>query len=239
VNMRLLVTRPEPDAERTAAALRQRGHAVIVAPLLRIEPVDNAEIGPGPFTAILVTSANAAPAIARHTRFVQLRALPVFAVGGRSAEAMRAVGFADVTPANGDVGDLAALAVARVRRGASLLHLAGADRAGDLAGALSGRGIALRSIVVYRAVAAASLPPAVVAAMTDGLQGVLHFSRRSAEAYMNASRAGGLEEHALKQPVHFCISAQVAEPLQQAGAAEIRVASEPTEAAMIALIPAP
>jgi uroporphyrinogen-III synthase len=239
VIVRLLVTRPEPDAERTAAALRARGHIVLVAPLLRIETVANAEIGPGPFAAIFVTSANAAAAIVQHRRFAQLRALPVFAVGDRSAQAMRAVGFADVTSADGDVGDLAALAAERFKRGASLLYLAGADRAGDLAGALSGRGIALRSIVVYRAVAAASLPPPVVAAMTDGLDGVLHFSRRSAEAYMNAARASGLEESALKKTVHFCMSAQAAEPLQQAGAADIRIASEPTEAAVMALIPAP
>ena len=37
--MRLLVTRPEPDGERTAQALRARGHAVVLAPLLRTEPV--------------------------------------------------------------------------------------------------------------------------------------------------------------------------------------------------------
>ena len=67
--MRLLVTRPEPDAECTAAALRARGHIVLVAPLLRIETMENAEIGPGPFAAILVTSANAAPAIVAHRRF--------------------------------------------------------------------------------------------------------------------------------------------------------------------------
>lgn len=236
--VRLLVTRPEPDAERTAAGLRARGHIVLVAPLLRIETVENAEIGPGPFAAILVTSANAAPAIVAHRRFAQLRALPVFAVGDRSAEAMRALGFADVTSANGDVGNLAALAAERFKRGASLLYLAGADRAGDLAAALAGR-LALRTIVVYRAVAAASLPPAVVAAVTDGLEGVLHFSRRSAEAYINAASASGLEESALKEPVHFCMSAQVAEPLQQTGAADIRIASEPTEAAVTLLIPAP
>ena len=132
--MRLLVTRPEPDAERTAAALRARGHIVLVAPLLRMEPVADAEIGPGPFIALLVTSANAAPAIAHHERFAQLRALPVFAVGGRSAEAMRAVGFADVTSAQGGtVADLAALVASRLKAGASLLYLSGADRSGDLA----------------------------------------------------------------------------------------------------------
>jgi uroporphyrinogen-III synthase len=34
--MRLVVTRPQTDSERTAAALRARGHAVLVAPLLRV-----------------------------------------------------------------------------------------------------------------------------------------------------------------------------------------------------------
>jgi uroporphyrinogen-III synthase len=238
-HMRLLVTRPEPDAERTAAALRERGHFVFVAPLLSIEAVDNAEIGPGPFTAILVTSANAAPAIVRHPRFTQFRALPVFAVGDRSAEAMRVVGFGDVTSANGDVGDLARLVAERFKRGASLLYLAGADRSGDLVGALSGRGLAVRSIVIYRAVAATALPPAVVVAISDGLDGVLHFSRRSAAAYVTAAYAAGLDETALKNPVHFCLSVQVAEPLTQAAATDLRVAPEPTEAALLALVPTP
>jgi len=235
--MRLLVTRPEPDAERTAAALRARGHIVLVAPLLRIEPVEHADIGPGPFMALLVTSANAAPAIARHERFAQLRALPVFAVGDRSAEAMRPAGFADVTSAQGDVGDLAELAAARIKPGTSLLYLAGADRSGDLAGVLSGRGFAVSRAVIYRAVPAGALLPAAVAAMADGIDGVLHFSRRSSETYVNAARASGLVEDAVKGPIHFCMSAQVAEPLIQAGAADTRVAPEPTEAALLALIP--
>ncbi len=236
--MRLLVTRPEPDAERTASELRERGHAVVAAPLLRIEPIDNAEIGPGPFAAVLVTSANAASAIARHQRFAQLRALPVLAVGDRSAQAMRGVGFADVKSADGNVADLPRLVDERFKRGASLLYLAGADRAGDLAGMLSGRGLAVRTIVVYRAIAAASLPPAAVVAIAGGLDGVLHFSRRSAEAYVSAARAGGLDEAALTKPVHFCMSARVAEPFAEVGAVEIRVAEAPTEAALMALIPA-
>ena len=92
--MRLLVTRPQADAERTAAALRARGHDVVVAPLLRIEPLPDAEIGAGPWAAILVTSANAARAIARHRASRRIaRRLPVFAVGDRSAQAMRDGGF--------------------------------------------------------------------------------------------------------------------------------------------------
>jgi uroporphyrinogen-III synthase len=233
--MRLLLTRPEPDAQRTAAALRALGHEVVIAPLLRIEPVADAPIGAGLWAAILITSANAAPAIAAHESAAHLRALPVFAVGARTAQAMSAVGFADVTSAGGDVDALAAVIATRLRPDAPLLYLGGADRAGDLAGTLRGRGFAVETVIVYRAVAAASLPDAAADALRSGIDGVLHFSRRSAEAYLDAAHAAGLSASAFK-PIHFCLSAQVAEPLARSGVPTVRVAARPLEAALIALI---
>lgn len=236
--MRLLVTRPEPDAERTAAALRARGHSVVIAPLIRIETITGAEIGSGPWAAILITSANAASAIAQHARVAQLRPLAVFAVGERSADAMRAVGFADVCSADGDVSDLAPLVAQRMKPGAPILYLAGADRSGDLAGVLADRGFVVCTVVVYRAIAAAAFPDAATGALAIGVDGVLHFSRRSAEAYVKAAETAGLVKAALQQPVHFCLSAAVAEPLARAAAAEVRIAIKPVEAALIALIAA-
>jgi uroporphyrinogen-III synthase len=235
--VRLLLTRPEPDAQRTAEALRAQGHDVIVAPLLHIEPAADAKIGKGPWAAILITSANAARAIAAHASVTPLRALPVFAVGRRSAEAMAAAGFADVTSADGNVGDMARLVGARMQPAAPLLYLAGEDRAGDLAGDLRARGFAVEIAIIYRAIAATGLPPAAMEALASGIDGVLHFSRRSAEAYVDAARAAGRLANAL-EPVHFCLSAQVAEPLARAGAAAIRVAERPNEAVLIALIAA-
>jgi uroporphyrinogen-III synthase len=235
--VRLLLTRPEPDVQRTAAALRAQGHDVIVAPLLRIEPAPEAQIGAGPWAAILITSANAAHAVAAHPRVAPLRALPVFAVGRRSAEAMSAAGFADVTSADGNVSDLARLVTARMHPAAPLLYLAGEDRAGDLAGDLHTRGFAVETVITYRALATTGLPPALADALASGIDGVLHFSRRSAEAYVDAARAAGTVANALK-PVHFCLSAQVAEPLALAGAADIRVAERPNEAVLLALIAA-
>ena len=237
--MRLLVTRPEPDAERTAAALRARGHTVVVAPLLRIEAVEAAEIGGGPWAAILVTSANAASAVAQHVRFEELRSLPVFAVGERSAQAMRAGGFADVSSADGKVDDLVGLVAQRIKPGAQLLYLAGADRSGDLAGALDAQNFTVRTVAIYRAVAAAALPRAAADALSSGIGGVLHFSRRSAEAFVVTTRRAGLHEDAFKNPAHFCLSAQVAEPLARAGTADIRIAPRPAEADLIDLIPSP
>jgi uroporphyrinogen-III synthase len=237
LNVRLLLTRPEPDTQHTAAALRAQGHDVVVAPLLRIVPITDASIGAGPWAAVLITSANAAYAITAHAGVTLLRALPVFAVGRRSAEAMGAAGFADVTSADGNVSDLARLVAARMPPAARLLYLAGEDRAGDLAGDLRAHGFAVETTMVYRAIAATDLPPAAAEALASGIDGVLHFSRRSAEAYVDAARAAGVLESAL-QAAHFCLSAQVAEPLAQAGAADIRVAERPNEAVLIALIAA-
>jgi uroporphyrinogen-III synthase len=237
LTVRLLLTRPELDAQRTATALRAQGHDVIIAPLLRIEPVTDAQIGAGPWVAILITSANAAPAVAAHARVTQWRALPVFAVGRRSADAMAAAGFADVTSADGNVSELARLVAARLRPAARLLYLAGEDRSGDLVGDLRARGFAVETAVIYRAVAATSLPTAAAQALTGGIDGVLHFSRRSAEVFIDAARAAGVLESAL-QAAHFCLSAPIAEPLAQAGAADIRVAERPNEARLLALIDA-
>lgn len=233
--MRILLTRPEADAARTAAALRARGHETIIAPLLAIEIVPDAELGAGPWTAIAVTSANAVRAIAGHRRRDELRALPVFTVGAHSAQEMSAAGFADVTSADGNADNLAKLIAARAPPGARLLYLAGEERSGDLAGALRAQAFMVDTALVYRAVAAERLPHHAIAALEAGIDAVLHFSRRSAEAYINAARNSGLVDEAVTKPKHICLSERIAAPLSAIGAARIRVAARPDEAAMITL----
>jgi len=233
--MRILLTRPKADAQRTAAALRARGHEVIVAPLLDLEILPDADLGDGSWAAVLVTSANAVRAIAGHRRRDELRTIAVFTVGDRTAQAMRDSGFASVTSGGGNVSDLAGLVAARMKPPARLLYLAGEERSGDLAGLLRDRNFVVHTALVYRAVVTTNLPRDAADALATGLGGVLHFSRRSAEAYVNAARNTGLLEAALGKPVHFCLSARIAEPLREAGAADIRIAVRPDETALIAL----
>jgi uroporphyrinogen-III synthase len=230
--VRLLVTRPEPDAARTAALLRARGHEVVLAPLLRIELLDF-ELPDEPCSAVVMTSANAARAVAGHPRRAALIAREVFAVGRHTAEAARAAGFRTVHSADGDKDDLAD--VLRARRGealGSLLYLAGEERAGDLAAG----GLSMVTVVTYRAVKVQHFAPEVAAALARrALDGVLHFSTRSAQAYLGCASREGILEAALA-PVHVCISRQVAQLLAAAGAAAIRIALRPDEAAMIELV---
>ena len=230
--MRLLVTRPEPDAARTAAALRARGHAVVLAPLLRIELLDFV-LPDAPWSAVVMTSANAARAVAEHPRRAALIAREAFAVGRHTAEAARAAGFRAVHSADGGKDDLAD--VLRGRRGEAtgpLLYLAGEDRAGDLATG----GAPVVTVVAYRAVKVQQFAPEVAAALARRtLDGVLHFSTRSAQAYLDCAARAGIREAALA-PLHVCISRQVAQPLAAAGAAAIRIAPRPDESAMIELV---
>lgn len=234
--MRLVVTRPEPEASRTAELLRARGHVVVVAPLLRVELIADADLGAGPWGGVVITSATALQAIAAHPRKAGLVALPLFAVGRRSAEAARAAGFTTVHSADGDAADLARLVAARADRGHPLLYLAGEDRAANLAAMLAPHGVALAIVEVYRTVAELGLPAALRDALTaDAVDGVLHYSRRSADAFMAAVLAAQINIKSLKVR-HFCMSAEVAAVLRRSGIEAVVVAAAPDQDALFAVI---
>jgi uroporphyrinogen-III synthase len=235
--VRLLVTRPEPECERTAALLRGRGHEVLQQALLRIEPVADAELGSGPWAAVLFTSANAVRAVAAHSRFSELAGLSAYTVGQHTQAAAVAAGFAPVLSADGDVNALVRLIeVTPPAERRPLLYCAGEDRTGDVAGALRARGIHVETACVYRAAVVADFAPDVRAAFAaDAIDAVLHYSARTAAAFVAAATAAGIRDLSI-QARHLCLSAQVAAPLAAAGATAIDVAREPNDQALLALI---
>jgi uroporphyrinogen-III synthase len=164
--------------------------------------------------------------------------MPAYAVGQRTQAAALAAGFASVASADGDVEALATLVASAsgYSAGVPLLYCAGEDRAGDLAGALQARGLRVDTACVYRAATPAGLAPDVHAALAGGaVDAVLHYSARTAAAFMAAATAAGIRDLSI-QARHLCLSAQVAAPLAAAGATVIDVASEPNEQALFALI---
>ena len=224
--MRVLVTRPLPDGERTAAALRARGHRSAGS-------ADESEAGRCRSDRRMVGGdcvERQCAACARPNANQLADKLPLFAVGERGADAARQAGFADVRSSRGDASDLVRL-VAERHAGQTVphLYLAGEDRAADVEGELAKHGITARTVVIYKSVTVGFSPELIRALETGALEAALHFSRRSAENYLNAAKDAGLTVRALALR-QFCISGQAAEPLRSAGARNIALAARPDEA---------
>lgn len=236
--MSVLVTRPSPDNTRTADALRAQGLEVLLAPMLRFEPVAlPAELDPN-ISAVIVTSANALRAVQSRIESSPLRDLPLFAVGAQTAAAASEAGFTDVISADADSAALRALIAKTAKAGkiaihANLLYLAAADVSRDLAGELSEDGFHMVTQTVYRMAPMTTLPRDVCDAFAShGIRAVLHYSRRSAKAFVAAARGDGVEISALSVP-HCCLSAAIAEVLREAGASQVTVAARPDESALL------
>jgi uroporphyrinogen-III synthase len=235
--MAILVTRPRPDDEATAAALRARGYEALTAPMLRFEAVAFNDDADAAYDAVVVTSANALRGIESYLEGSRLLKLPLFAVGEPTASAARRAGFGNVVAADGGAASLRDLVLAsvktkRLKKAATLLYLAGADLARDLAGELGERGFTVVTHTTYRMIPEASLPREVCDAFAaNGVEAVLHYSRRSARAFLEAARSAGVEISALAIP-HCCISTAVASILRDAGATQVVVAASTDENAL-------
>ena len=218
------ITRAEPGASATAARVCALGFEPIVQPLLAIRPLAEAAIDLADAAALAFTSVNAVAA------FVDLspeRRLPVFTVGDATAAAARDAGFAHVTSARGDAGDLAATLKANAPdlRGV-IVYPAAARPARDLAALVAGAGLTLRAVPVYETV---GIPPpdAFIGQLPD-LDGVLIHSARAAAALGDVVAA-----HPAPHLVAYALSPQAARPLATAGLRRIHTAAAPNEAALL------
>jgi uroporphyrinogen-III synthase len=228
--MRVLVLRPEAQARASAARLAATGHDPLVAPVLSIERTGTPAPA-GDFAAVLVTSANAAPAL---FSLKQASDLPVFAVGRRTAAMLDEMGCGPTVGAP-DGASLARL-VAEQLAPARLLLIAGRDRKGEPEASLARLGCQVVVWEAYHAIAAPNLPEPAREALAGGdLDAVLHYSRRSAETALTLVTAAGLHaDFAVLR--HLCLSDDVAEGLSALSGATVKVADRPDEDALLALL---
>jgi uroporphyrinogen-III synthase len=235
--MRLLVTRPEPDALKLSGLLEEAGHAAVAEPLLSVsfEGGDAVELEGA--QALIATSRNALRALKPSPALALARQLPLFAVGRATATEARALGFGTVVTGAGTAAELVAHIVSVLDPAAGVLvHLAGDALAYDLAGELEAHGFRVRQPVVYRMVAATALGEATVEALAmREIDGVLLMSPRTAAIYVRLVARHGLTSTVRALP-HFCLSAAVARQLKPLGAVPTEIAEAPRLEEVLALI---
>ncbi len=225
--MRVLVTRPRPDADDTAAALIALGHDAVVAPLLEVTIESGVFLDVSGVQAILITSANGARALASAT---DRRDLPVFAVGAATAATARQSGFERTESADGNVEALGDLVIARLSpQEGSLVHVAGTVTAGDLSGMLTIAGFDVSRAVLYRAVPVAELPEEIVTHLKDGtLDAAMFYSPRTAAQFADFVAAGGLADRC-GRVIALALSHAVAENLSGLEFSDILIAKTPDQ----------
>ena len=230
--MRVINTRPQPDAASLTEALVALGHEVIEAPLLDIVFEDRS----GPLDlegvqALLATSANGVRALSAATA---CRDISLFVVGDASARTAEELGFRRVSSAAGDVDGLAATVIRTLDPAdGALLHVAGSEVAGDLAGALANAGFATRRVTLYESRTVASLPPAASEVLDSGsVDAVVFFSPRTAKTFVRLVDDAGMS-HACQLLNAYCLSPAVAEEVAGLTWRAVHVAERPAQDSLL------
>jgi uroporphyrinogen-III synthase len=236
--MRLLVTRPAPDAEHTVQSLRALGHEVYAQPLSQAEFLTHSP-SPDP-SAIMVTSRNGVRALGAWQQSIAWRHRPLFVVGDATAALAAEGGFTNVRSARGDSNALAALVIdARDPGDGPILYPAAEERSSALETRLRAAGFKVDTTISYRMLAAEGFTTEVLDALESGLlEGVLLYSKRSASIFLSLIDHDGFAK-VLRGLRVFAMSDSVANVFGQRSVGGIDIASSPQEEALFNLLPVP
>lgn len=227
------LTRPQIDSQILADELDAHGVHSIIAPVLRVVTTSIESLPHMQPHALLVTSRHAAHALAELP--APWRQLPIYCVGGSTANVVSEVVSGSIIPAP-DVLSLLPRIRADMKSGSEILYLAGQDVRLDVGPLLSPHGINVTKLIAYRAIEETAIPEPLTQALKQRrLRGALFFSPRSARLACTWLRKMGVEDAAATMQA-FCMSLQVA---QVAGAlpwATMHVCPHPTRAAMLELV---
>lgn len=233
--MRLLVTRPEPGASRTAALLEDLGHEPVVLPLSRVIPMAPAnDPGDDPAGFVAASSSNAL----RHAApdlLARLSGRVCHVVGDSTAAAARAAGLrvGHVMPGAGALGRRLARELAP---GTRLDYLCGRIRLPTIEDLCLAAGIVVYAIETYDT-ETVTYTPAELAARLSVLpfDGVLLYSRVAAAGFRALLASRDLSRQ-FDGAELFCLSSGIADALGTIDGARVVLAAEPSETALLARI---
>lgn len=150
--MRVLITRAEPAASRTAKKLSDLGHEPVICPIFELADTG----GPAPENDAehyIFTSANAVEILARRNWRPTNIQSTAWCVGERTAKAAKALGFTKTPVATGGGAKLTEQIVAKDHKtNATFVYPTTPDRSFDMREALASFGITVEPVEIYQTV---------------------------------------------------------------------------------------
>ncbi|WEZ82218.1 uroporphyrinogen-III synthase [Rhizobium sp. 32-5/1] len=210
--MRILVTRPQPAAEKTAARLRVLGHEPLVLPLTKgiSEPDAVREaLLQERFTALALTSAQAVHTLALLAGdLAPYLDIPVFCVGAATANAAGLLGFRKIITGPGTGEGLAERIAVELAADPKLriLYLAGDPRSPEFEAGLHRLAVDFRVTQIYRMVPLDNAEHRLQSILTKTPpDAVLLYSSETAHRFLNLPSADDLTD--LR---YLCLSSAIA-----------------------------
>ncbi|MEM7651119.1 MAG: uroporphyrinogen-III synthase [Pseudomonadota bacterium] len=242
----ILITRPEKEAQKLAAALAERNIPSFIEPLLSIKFLDFELPQLEALQGLIFTSANGVEALAQATdesglAQIDKSEMPVFLVGSATQDAAHSAGFKNTQASDGGGEALAALIKRFCKpENGPFLHIRGEDIAYDVGADLKDAGFEVESVIAYRAVQASSLSTDAQDFLKDGrVDAITFFSKRTAECFMELCSQAGLSA-ALGDIKALCISESVVKCVRSSFGPNFGrgtyAAEKPDQAGMLALI---
>ncbi len=234
--MRILVTRPQPAAARTAERLRAMGHEPLVISLMQgiADPEAARAALLEPYSALALTSAEAVRTLASIAESLGAHLdIPVFCVGTATENAARALGFRTIVTGPG-TGDGLAKRIAKTMAGDAnhrLLYLAGMPRSPDFEAGLRREAIDFRVVECYRMVPVDGTEQRLQSVLAETPPDVvLLYSGETAQRFLglpSASAMTGLR--------YLCLSRAIAGILPDT-ISNVAVAATPDEDSLLRLL---
>jgi uroporphyrinogen-III synthase len=224
--VRVLVTRPQPGADKTAARLAGLGYAPVVLPMTQTVPLAQ-KLPVAKPDLVVATSPQAFHHLSEALRNA-LANTPVIVTGDGSATAARAAGLTHVDTAGGNVARLVDRLGQIILPNTRILYLGGRVRRPDLESFLQGKAIKLELMAVYDTISVSHSTEKFLETAAGG-----SFSSVFLTSVETVTTLGGISNanfnQAIENALFISLSERIAETARSLFQNRIAVASEPTE----------
>lgn len=236
--MRVVVTRPEGSALRTAERLKSLGHEPVLLPLTKArhdaDMTENALRRP--HAALAVTSAEAVRALsALGERLIPYLDETLYAVGDATGRAAEEAGFRNICVGPGTGAGLADLVASRaLQLPAPLLYLAGKPRSPNFEEGLHAKNLPFLTAEIYEMSPTAHGEGVIRNALLDPpADAVLLYSRENARLFFDLAMPHAA---ALTGTRILCLSDNVADAVPKKFHRNIKIADHSDEDGLLALL---
>ena len=228
---KILITRPQIDADILAEEIEALGFEVLIEPMLIIENIEINLPDLSLFDGFIFTSSNG---VRSFSNLSNVRDQLVFTVGEKTAYEAIQAGFSSVKSSGRDVDDL--IEFLRYKKGV-YAHFRGQYITKSLVEALSdSRDIEIKEFLTYKANKRTKIPPNVLKNIENNdVSDILFYSKRTAETFAQLVQQHGCTSF-VRSIKALCLADSMVECLSVLPWKEIQVAKHPDQGSMLELL---